>query len=381
MSKIGRKEPSLGAPRPSSELNDAPRIGSPSHLEQIENDDWKIEKPISEPSNFTPVENIETTILSQIHSRKEEMSNIQPLGEVANEKIERLFGQQAQAPKKLGPAPSKMRYKMERLWLTPVVRSIARTGLPMLFLMGLGLWALSQDALRESFTEKLVEARDSLDTRPEFQIELLKITGVDDQTAETIRSTLDLHFPVSSFELELGTLREQIEALDHVKEAKLNLIEGKLLEVEITKRRAVLLWRKGRELELLDENGVRAGVVESRLDRRDLPLIAGIGAEESIDEALSIFQAATPIKARLRGLRRMGERRWDVVLDRGQMIQLPEEAPITALQRVIALQATQNLLDKDIRAIDMRVPSRPIIRMSEVSAELIRAGILEELRQ
>ncbi len=378
MRKIERQEPSLGVPKKASEEQEISLTENPfgrilDGSEQFE------EKTQTEKThnNFTPVETVETTILSNIHARKEEAPNIQPLGEVASEKIERLFGQQAEAPNKLGPAPSKIRYKMERLWLKPVVRSVARTGMPLILMMGFGLWALSQDSLRESFTEKLVEARDSLEARPEFQIELLKITGVDDEIADGIRAALDLQFPVSSFELELGTLREQVEAMDGVKEAQLNLIEGKLLEVEITERRAVLLWRKGREIELLDENGVRAGVITSRLERRDLPLIAGMGAEDAIDEALALFKAAAPIKTRLRGLRRMGERRWDMMLDRGQMIQLPEADPITALHRVVALHKTQSILDKDIRAVDMRVVDRPILRMSEVSAELVRTGILE----
>ena len=371
MRPIDRKEPSFGdLPNTvSKEESEEPNIAPVrAQFEPIENEEIRLSE-ISPPSALGT---LKSSVLAKMQERKEDMPNIQPLGEVASEKIEALFGQSAKAPSKLGPAPSKIRYKFERLWLTPIFRSMARTALPLILVMGVGVWALSQDDLRENFTQKLVEARDSMEQRPEFQIELMKIVGVDAPTATEIRNALNITFPVSSFELELGTLREKLESMDIVATVDLNLIESKLLEVSITKRRPVLLWRKGRELEMLDENGVRAGVITSRLDRKDLPLIAGIGAEDAIPEALALFKASGPLQNRLRGLRRMGERRWDMIMDRGQIIQLPETEPIAALHRVIALQATQKILDKDVRAVDLRVSRRPVLRMSEVSAEMIR---------
>ena len=60
----------------------------------------------------------------------------------------------------------------------------------------------------------------------------------------------------------------------------------------------------------------------------------------------------------------MGERRWDLVLDRDQRILLPDHGALGALERVMALDATQQLLARDVRVVDMRNPSRPILRLS-----------------
>ena len=86
-------------------------------------------------------------------------------------------------------------------------------------------------------------------------------------------------------------------------------------------------------------------------------------------QALDILAAAAPLADRLRGLVRMGERRWDVVLDRDQRIQLPETAPIIALEKVIALDKAQDLLARDISVIDMRNPVRPTLRLAEPALE------------
>lgn len=80
---------------------------------------------------------------------------------------------------------------------------------------------------------------------------------------------------------------------------------------------------------------------------------------------MAILQAAAPLSSRLRGLVRMGERRWDVVLDRGQRILLPETDPVRALERVIVLAEVQDMLERDLAAVDMRLASRPTIRMNE----------------
>mgnify|MGYP000518825031 CR=1 FL=1 len=61
-------------------------------------------------------------------------------------------------------------------------------------------------------------------------------------------------------------------------------------------------------------------------------------------EALALIDLAGPILPRLRGLERMGERRWDVVLDRGQRIMLPTDRPLPALQAAMAMDREDGLL-------------------------------------
>ena len=70
---------------------------------------------------------------------------------------------------------------------------------------------------------------------------------------------------------------------------------------------------------------------------------------------------------------RVGERRWDLVLDRDQVVQLPEADPAAALRRVMALDAAEQLLARDLSVVDMRDPTRPMLRLTEHAiAELER---------
>jgi cell division protein FtsQ len=66
---------------------------------------------------------------------------------------------------------------------------------------------------------------------------------------------------------------------------------------------------------------------------------------------------------------RVGERRWDIVLDRDMTIKLPGTGSVEALSLVMALHYGEELLDRDIEVIDLRLPDRPAIRMMPGAAE------------
>ncbi len=143
---------------------------------------------------------------------------------------------------------------------------------------------------------------------------------------------LPLDFPISSFDLDLEQMRETVVSLDPVKSARLYVRQGNVLQVDVVERIPVVLWRNDRGLQLLDNEGVLVGPAFVRSDWPDLPLIVGDGANTHVVEALDLVAAAEPLSARLRGLVRMGERRWDVVLDREQRILLPETGAVRALR-------------------------------------------------
>lgn len=270
------------------------------------------------------------------------------------------------------PAPSKWGYRYQRLMLTPGFRGTVRIGVPLALIAIIGTTWFSNDANRTMITAKYTNFKASLQQRPEFMISEMNVTGGDQQIATDIATVLPLEFPLSSFDLDLEAARNTVEALYAVKSARVRVGEAGALDIHVTPRVAVALWRDGEKLRMLDADGIFAGVIDTRGVRRDLPLIAGDGAEEHIAEALTLFQTARPVGDRVRGLVRMGERRWDMVMDRGQRILLPEDNPFAALDRVIALQQAQDLLARDVATIDMRNANRPTIKMTDAAANALR---------
>ncbi len=270
------------------------------------------------------------------------------------------------------PAPSRLGYRYQRLMLTPGFRGTVRIGVPVLLILAIaGSW-YSKPENRAALAATITETQQSFQQRPQFMVQTMDVTGGDLTVMTEVASLLPDAFPVSSFDLDLEKIRADIEALDPIKSASVRVGQGGVLNVALSPRVPVAIWRDGDTLRLIDADSVPSGQISARAERLDLPLIAGDGAEENIDEALSLFAAAGPLIARVRGLVRMGERRWDMVLDRDQRILLPSENPVAALDRVIALNDAQDMLNRDVSVVDMRNTDRPTLRMNEEAADALR---------
>jgi len=263
------------------------------------------------------------------------------------------------------PAPSRWSYRLQRWMLTPGIRLGLRIGVPAAIVFGLTSSFLAHEDRRDALRLFVSDIRTSIEERPEFMVNLMAVDGAGPEVSEDIREVVPVDFPISSFNLDLAHLRDIVVGLDPVKEATVRIRPGGILQVNIVERKPAVIWRSYDGLALLDETGAHVSEVLSRRMRADLPLIAGDDADQMVREALTLYAAAAHLDGRLRGLLRIGGRRWDVILDRGQRIMLPPDNPVRALERVIALHQAQDLLERDVKVVDMRLGERPTVRMSE----------------
>ena len=274
------------------------------------------------------------------------------------------LAQKPQKPPRRTVAPTRLSFRLERLWLTPVVRVVTRVGVPVFCVtLGLGLWLGNEDR-RADLIEWSQDLRMQIENRPEFQLSSLSIEGASPEVEGAVHALLPVRLPASRFALDLEGYRAAILRLDAVKTVALVVQPGGTLSVRVTEREPVILWRTALGLQMLDESGHRTASLTRRDARPDLPLIAGEGADRAVPEALAILAAAKPILPRARGLIRIGERRWDIVLDKDRRILLPEKDPVQAIDRALALNAAEDLLSRDFSRLDLRNATRPTIRLS-----------------
>lgn len=292
--------------------------------------------------------------------------------------MQSLTARRPTARSRRDPAPSKWDYRLQRLMLTPYVRGFVVKGIPTLVVLGAAVLWLSHEPNRQAVVGQLSHLREEFEARPEFRVSLARVEGASDDLAEAVRAKLALPLPMSSFDIDLDAARDRIEVLDAVQKADLRVRSGGILQVVITERVPVAVWRTEDGLTLVDETGHRVAGLLSRADRADLPLIAGEGADVATPEALQLIAAAGPLTPRLRGLVRIGERRWDLVLDRDQRVLLPEKNPVQALERLLALDHAQDLMNRDILAVDLRSDHRPTLRLTpHALADIRRAQGLD----
>ena len=247
------------------------------------------------------------------------------------------------------PAPSRLRYRLERMWYSSAFRRAAKIGIPLAAVaLALCLAAQYRDFGDRAVagTTAAVDALAVLAQMPEFRVDALDVVGASPEVEEAIREIADGELPQYSLRLDVERLRQGILRVPAIESATLRLRSGGIIEVRISERTPVAVWRHEFGLALIDLNGRRIGSLDSRNERKDLPLIAGDGAPDAIREALQLYGGAQPFAGRIRGLRRVGERRWDIVLDKNQTIKLPESGAASVLKRIAELHMENRLLDR-----------------------------------
>ena len=267
------------------------------------------------------------------------------------------------------PAPSIWSYRVQRLWLTPIFRKLLRVGVPA-FALSFGALAYFGDAERRAaIWDAGQEIRREIESRPEFRVTVVGVEGASDRVIAEVRAAMGLHLPMSSFDLDLAALRDRVEALPAVASADLRIQSGGYLAVRVVERVPALIWQTRDGLSLIDAEGHFVASLDHHVLDRALPAVAGDGADLVVDEALALHAAAAPLGDRLRGLVRVGERRWDVVLTDGRRILLPAQGAVQALDRALALQDASQILDRDVLRIDLRNPDRLTVQLTRPALE------------
>ena len=281
----------------------------------------------------------------------------------------------------MDPAPSLWSYRLLRLMLSPYLRRMIFYGVPALLLIGVGALNLSNLERREQVLTTYNEIKMFVTERPEFTVYLMSLKGASDSVMQDIREVMPIEFPVSKFDLDLDHMRQIILGLGPIEQVDVRVRSGGVLQVDVVERVPAFLWRHDNGLEVLDENGIFVRTIASRSQYGDLPLIAGEGADVQVAQAKQLFIASRPLQDRLRGLVYVGERRWDIVLDKGQRLMLPEENPLLALERIIAMDQAEDLLKRSVKAVDLRLINRPTLQLRKGAMGDFREIKLMQLEQ
>jgi len=159
--------------------------------------------------------------------------------------------------------------------------------------------------------------------------------------------------------------RARIERLTWVQRATVERRLPGTVVVQLVERHPFAVWQTRDKFVLID----RAGQVVAEQDPvkdaaafATLPLVVGPGAPEFAAALLDQLAAQPALRARVVAAIRVGERRWNLRLNNGADVLLPEGAEAPAMSRLMELQAAQSLLDRPLQAVDLRLPDRMVVR-------------------
>ncbi|NNG04325.1 MAG: FtsQ-type POTRA domain-containing protein, partial [Inquilinus sp.] len=172
--------------------------------------------------------------------------------------------------------------------------------------------------------------------------------------------------PILSFDPERA--REAVVALRWVRNVVVERRFPDTLFLRIEERQPLALWQSEQKLRVIDGDGVV--LAEDGLQAYGaLPLVVGEAAPEYAAPFLASLGRVPAVADRVEAAILVSGRRWDLRLDSGIDVRLPEDGLDAALQRLSELEAKSGLFDRDILAIDLRLEDRLAVQVTPAANE------------
>ena len=209
---------------------------------------------------------------------------------------------------------------------------------------------------------------ESLTSAAGFEIAAVKLSGQRETTEFEILEALEIEQGTSLALFDASAARERLARIPWIETVSVQKLYPGTLQVRIDEREAFALWQRGNSLSVIDAKGQ---VISDDVDGRyaNLLMLVGHGAQYRGAEILAALEKVPELRARVRAARLVSDRRWDLLLENGLTVRLPEKDVGRALADLIRMDADNGLLTRDITVVDIRLPDRVVVRMSDEAIE------------
>lgn len=282
-------------------------------------------------------------------------------------------------PRLLGMPVSADHFVLPR-WLRRPVRLISRLGTgdftPPRFAASMATVVLfGATALYGAYVGgSLPAAVQAVTARTGFAVDQVRVVGHRETSEIDVLDKLGLDGWTSLIGFDAVHARTAISELPWVREASVRKVYPDTLEIRIEERQPFAVWQHGAELTIISENG--DPIAPFRGGRHaSLPLVVGPDAPKGAADFIALVRDFPEIAARVKGYLEVADRRWDLRLDNGVTIKLPEDGAQAALADVVRMDKENSLLGRDIVSVDLRIADRVVVQLTPAAAEARQAAL------
>lgn len=224
------------------------------------------------------------------------------------------------------------------------------------------------------------DTRDAAANAVGFRIATVSIGGSKQLSDEEVLAAAGITARTSLMFLDVDAARRRLESTPWIAQATVRKLYPGQLQITIEERQAFALWQKAGKLSAIAADGTVLGPVGERRVTA-LPLVVGPGAAGKARDFLAIIDRYPIIRDQLRASVLVAERRWNLKLKNGLDIRLPEAEIERALDVLVALDRDKKLLSRDLMAIDLRLPERLTVRLSDEAAQAREQAIKDKKKR
>jgi cell division protein FtsQ len=237
-----------------------------------------------------------------------------------------------------------------------------------LILLGSAVLGIVKGGHVEELISALSDTRNAMANSAGFRITSVAINGRKQLSQDEVLGVGGVNGRSSLLFLDAATVRDKLKANPWIADATVLKLYPGQLQIDIVERSPFALWQQDGRLSVIADDGA---VLEPYVSRRflSLPLVVGKGAETRARDFLALLARYPQVSAVTKAVIFVGERRWNLRLKDGLDIRLPENDVGNALAALSKLDKEDRLFSRDIVAVDMRLPDRLTVQLSEDAAK------------
>lgn len=175
------------------------------------------------------------------------------------------------------------------------------------------------------------------------------------------------------FGYDVKRAREDLRRNPWVFDATVAKVYPNKVAVNIEERSAFGVLQQADKLKLVDRDGI---ILADFDGRRKLPLFVGEGAGSKASVLMGALNRYPDIATQVKAHVWISNRRWDLILENGVRVMLPEHGFQNELVRLSKLNNEEQIFDRDVARIDLRQSDRMVLKLNDGAAKL-REEMLE----
>ena len=219
----------------------------------------------------------------------------------------------------------------------------------------------------------------AITSRSGFAVDEVRVSGHRETSEIDILGRLELTGWTSLVGFDADDARARIAELPWVKTAAVRKVYPDTLEVRIEEREPFAIWQHGSELTVIERNG--DAIAPFSFGRHAvLPLVIGYGAADSAAGFVDKIRRPPELASRVKGYIRVAERRWNLRLENGVTIKLPEGREDEAIAEVLRMDRESGLRARDLASVDMRFADRVVVKLTADAALRREAALVEQAK-
>lgn len=200
-------------------------------------------------------------------------------------------------------------------------------------------------------------ATDRLAAEAGFGISEIHLSGNSRVPPETILAALGMQPGGSIFAADLPAARARILSLDWIASADVVRRYPDAIFVNVVEKRPFALWQSPDGIAVVERSG---SVITTQSVEKfaRLPKLVGAGAPPAAADLVDAVMAHPATTARVAAYEFVSQRRWNLILNNGVVVKLPENGWRKELDALEHLIADNGILERDVTEIDLRSPTQ-----------------------